>query len=80
MQQGRVYFLAEAAYLNDVHTELLRFPTAVHDDIVDALAWAVNLSIGRSPRRPPAPPKPLKSWKDKLSQYVEGGETTYMSA
>jgi hypothetical protein len=79
MQQGRVYFLAEAAYLNDVHTELLRFPTAVHDDIVDALAWAVNLSIGRSPRRTP-PPKPLKSWKDRLAQYVEGGETTYMSA
>ena len=80
LQQGRVYFLADAPYLNDVHTELTRFPTGVQDDIVDALAWAVNLSIGATPIQPKKP-KAQKSWKDRLNEaaYTSSG-TSHMSA
>ena len=77
MQQGRVYFPTNAPWLNDVHTELLRFPAGAHDDIVDALAWAVNLCVGRSPRKV-AETKPHKSWKDALSKYLSG--TSYGSS
>lgn len=80
MQQGRVYFPTEAAWLNDLQTELLRFPAAAHDDIVDALAWATNLCVGKSPKLMPQP-KPLPSWKDKLRQFVETSDgSTHMSA
>jgi phage terminase large subunit-like protein len=80
MQQGKVYFIADAPYLHDVHVELLRFPTAVHDDIVDALSWAVNLCIGRAPRLV-AQVKPLPSWKDNLQKFIEAGVgTSHMSA
>jgi phage terminase large subunit-like protein len=80
LQQGRVYFLADAAYLPDLHTELLRFPTGVHDDIVDALAWCVNLCIGRAPQVQPTI-KPPPSWKDRLNQFIAPGYGTgHMSA
>lgn len=81
MQQGRVYFPTEASWLGDVQTELLRFPAGAHDDIVDAMAWAVNLCIGRSPKKL-AVPKPVKGWRDKLSQLTDGffGEQSHMAS
>lgn len=81
MQQGRVYFPTEASWLNEVHTELLRFPAGAHDDIVDAMAWAVNLCVGKSPKKLPEP-KPLPSWKDKLHLYAVGSDNgaSHMSA
>ena len=79
MQQGRVYFPTEASWMRDVHTELLRFPAGVHDDIVDALAWAVNLAVGKSPKKLPQP-KPPPSWKDKLSQFMTPGGGSHMAA
>ena len=81
MQQGRVYFPKEAGWLNDAHTELLRFPAGAHDDIVDALAWAVNLCVGKSPRKMPEPKAP-KSWRDRLSEFTSGtfGESSHMAA
>lgn len=80
MQQGRVYFPKDAPWLNDVHTELLRFPAGAHDDIVDAMAWAVNLCVGRSPRVVPKP-KHMLGWRDKLTQYgTIQGEYSHMAA
>jgi predicted phage terminase large subunit-like protein len=78
MQQGRVYFPDTASWRQTTEHELLRFPGGVHDDIVDALAWATNLVVGKSaPRKSES--KPLKSWKDKLGDLfvLEG---THMSA
>lgn len=40
MENGKIYLLKHAAYLQDVKTELLLFPMAAHDDIVD------NFSMG----------------------------------
>lgn len=78
MQQGRVYFPTTAGWLNDLQTELLRFPAGAHDDMVDALAWAVNLCVGKSPKRKPEPKK-VKGWRDKLPQLM-GGEKSHMAA
>ncbi len=35
MGNGRVYFPKGAPWLEDVEAELLGFPTAAHDDVVD---------------------------------------------
>lgn len=78
MQLGKVYFPAEASWLADTRHEMLRFPGGVHDDIVDALAWAVNLVVGKAPPRRAAP-KPLKSWRDKLTSLM-GAEGSHMAA
>jgi len=78
MQQGRVYFPLNASWLPLAKKELLRFPAGAHDDIVDALAWAVTLAIGSAPPRGAAPPK-IKSWKDKLTAFGVG-ETSHMGA
>lgn len=80
MQQGRVYFPQNAGWLNDLQTELLRFPAGAHDDMVDALSWAVNLCVGKSPKRLPQP-KELPSWKDKLNSHgFISGESSHLCA
>jgi predicted phage terminase large subunit-like protein len=78
MQQGRVFFPENAPWRSDAEHELLRFPGGVHDDIVDALAWATNLVVGKAAPRP-AEPQRLLSWKDKLNDnlVLDG---THMSA
>lgn len=73
MQQNRIFFPSEASWLPVVKKELLRFPAGAHDDIVDAMAWAVTLAVGSPPPRGVQPPK-VKSWKDKLTAYGSGGE------
>lgn len=77
MQQGRVVFPEGAAWLGQAEQELLRFPAGVHDDVVDALAWAAQLCMGKEPPRLAVPP-PLPSWRDKLS--IMGGQGGHMSA
>lgn len=77
MQQGRVYFLEDAPWRPAAEQEMLRFPAGAHDDVVDALAWAARLCMGKAP---PSAPDPVKgpSWKDKLSQL--GGTGSHMVA
>ena len=65
MQHGRVYFPEDAHWRGQAEHELLRFPGGAHDDVVDALAWAVRLSLGKAaPQSPEAPV--TRSWKDRL--------------
>ena len=78
MQQGRVIFPEEAAWRAQAEQELLRFPAGVHDDVVDALAWAVQLCMGKEPPQEYTPP-PLKSWRDRLSESF-AGSGSHMSA
>lgn len=68
MQQGRVVFHQHAGWLPQMEQELLRFPAGVHDDVVDALAWAVHLCMGKEPPKLYTAP-PLPSWKDKLALH-----------
>lgn len=77
MQQGRVVFPEGAGWLSQAEQELLRFPAGAHDDVVDALAWAAQLCMGKEPPRLAVPP-PLPSWRDKLS--IMGGQGGHMSA
>lgn len=72
MQAHKVLFDADAPYFPVMQKELLFFPAGKHDDIVDALAWAIRLLLTRSAPRQQVPKK-LKSWKDKLAQYTGGG-------
>jgi len=41
MEAGDIFFPKNSTWFADVQTELLRFPEAEHDDIVDSLAYAV---------------------------------------
>lgn len=77
MQQGRVVFPEGASWLPQAEQELLRFPAGAHDDVVDALAWATQLCMGKEPPRLAVPP-PLPSWRDKLNIF--GGGAGHMAA
>jgi predicted phage terminase large subunit-like protein len=77
MQQGRVVFPEGAQWLGQAEQELLRFPAGAHDDVVDALAWAAQLCMGKEPPRVAATP-PLPSWRDKLS--ITSGQGSHMTA
>lgn len=72
MELRRFWFFEQSPWLNDVQMELLRFPAGRHDDIVDALSWAVRLSTGKQPKKP-GKKKALPSWKDNLRQFMGSG-------
>ena len=74
MQSGTVLFPKEAPWLGVAETELLRFPAGAHDDIVDALAWVVQLATTRPPPRQWEPP-PVRSWKDRLTDMLDAPYT-----
>jgi predicted phage terminase large subunit-like protein len=46
MSMGKVYFPRFAPWLSTAENELLKFPSAKHDDFVDALAWA-GITLGQ---------------------------------
>lgn len=71
MQMGKMYFQQEASYGRERDNELLRFPAGKHDDIVDAAAWAMRLTLAHAPPRKPEPKK-IKGWRDKLAAGTSG--------
>lgn len=71
MQLHKVFIQKDAPWTEPFVRELMTFPAGKHDDQVDALAWAVRLTLSKSAPRP-ATPKKIASWKDGLAQYVEG--------
>jgi len=79
MQQGRVWFPTDAPFMPAVTLELLRFPAGAHDDIVDALAHAVNLCVNKSPQYKKEA-KPVPSWKDKIGGFLGRTGVSHMSA
>lgn len=71
MQQGRVIVPSDQTWVETLMSELLRFPTGLHDDIVDGCAWLIRMMLDVQP-----PPRPsertrtkgeFKSWKDRLN-------------
>ncbi len=80
MQHKRVYFRKAAPWYAALEREFLRFMAGGnHDDQVDAVAWCVQLCVGRAP--PPTPrEKKQKSWRDKIKSLAGAGETTAMAA
>ena len=73
MEHKKFWFFEESPWLKDCQMELLRFPAGRHDDIVDALSWAVRLATGKKPKKRP-PKKKLKSWKDDIQRFMGNGE------
>ena len=67
MQLMKVFFDRDAPYFTDMQKELLHFPQGKHDDIVDALAWAVRLTLGHTAPREKVLRTKLPSWRDRLS-------------
>ncbi|TXH17300.1 MAG: hypothetical protein E6R03_04145 [Hyphomicrobiaceae bacterium] len=65
-RQGKVYFPRHSTWLASFESELLSFPSGVHDDQVDAFAW-IGQMMGLY--APPTAPKPkAPKWVDKLGQ------------
>lgn len=80
MQAGKIYFDKNAHWYRELQKELLHFPAGKHDDQVDALAWAVRLTLTRSAPKQKEQPR-AKSWKDKIPGMGAGAPSgTHMSA
>lgn len=78
MQQHRVIFPQDARWKGSVVSEMLRFPAGAHDDVVDALAWAVRLTMEYAPPQRPAE-RTIASWKDRLNN-LGGSQGSHMTA
>jgi predicted phage terminase large subunit-like protein len=70
MRQGKVLFPKGAPWMEWLQNELLRFPSSPMDDGVDAMAW-IGQMLNMVQYTPPPKSKP-KSWKDRLTQFVNG--------
>jgi predicted phage terminase large subunit-like protein len=80
MEHKRFWMFEDSPWLQDVKRELLRFPAGKHDDIVDALSWAVRLATGKKPKKPPMKKK-IKSWRDNIGQFMgNSGSGGHLSA
>ena len=80
MQLGKVYFDKNAPWFDPVYREMIVFPAGKHDDCVDAIAWAIRLTLTRAaPREERKAPK-LKSWKDELNGILSGKGGSHMAA
>lgn len=79
MQQGSVMFPERAPWLEALQHELLRFPSGIRDDQVDALAWLVRMAAwmplpqSLSERLRSHSPDGFKSWRDRLSSLMDRG-------
>lgn len=80
MQAGKVYFDKEAHWFGECYKEMLHFPAGKHDDQIDALAWAIRLTLTRVAPRDTRPQPRIKSWKDDIAQYISGAGGSHMSA
>lgn len=83
MQLGKVYFPEEGSrpWVDVCVREMIVFPNGKHDDQVDALAWAVRMTLDRPPPKDPTPKtKAPESWKTKLNRMLNGQGGGHMSA
>ena len=79
MSMGRVRFPGFAPWWGDAMDELLKFPSARHDDFVDALAWMgiglstqANASQSEDFRRDKEPVEGTFAWIKKMAKYESG--------
>lgn len=75
MQNRKVLFPRGASWFDSMQREMLRFPAGAHDDIVDAMAWAVQLVVGKEPPRKPTAfrNKPELTVAQKLAKLGRAG-------
>ena len=83
MQLGKVLFpeANSRPWIDVCVREMIVFPNGKHDDQVDALAWAVRMTLERPPPKDPTPkPKGPESWKKKLQRMLSGQGGGHMAA
>lgn len=80
IQAGKLYVPYNAPWTDTFVNELLRFPSGVHDDQVDMIAWIGQMLMLMSPATIRKERKP--SWRDKLAKFKTdgGGHKSAMSA
>lgn len=78
VQSRKVHLPYNAPWSDDFISELLRFPTGLHDDQVDMFAWLGMMLVLMAPAVVRVERKP--SWRDKLAKFSRGGDATYKSA
>lgn len=80
MQLRKVFIRNNMRWTEPFVRELMVFPGGKHDDQVDAASWCTRLTLNHLPKKPP-PPKPPKSWRDKLNGIANGrGGDSHMAA
>ena len=72
LQQGMVLFPKDHPMLEVLIAEMLTFPSGLHDDLVDALAWIGRMMVLFAPLTMAAE-QPKKSWRDKLGRTKNVG-------
>ena len=65
MENGKFYFRKNAPWLNDVEAELLLFPRAAHDDIVDVVSMAADEAVASA-----VPLSGDESYEEEASEQV----------
>ena len=78
VQSRKVHIPYNAPWTEDFISELLRFPTGLHDDQVDMFAWIGMMLVLMAPAIVRVERKP--SWRDKLAKFSRGGDADYKSA
>ena len=72
MQRKQVFFRGGCDETQYLINQMLRFPSGVHDDGVDAMAWIGQMIQGMTPLNE-VRAKPKKSWRDDLSKFARAG-------
>jgi predicted phage terminase large subunit-like protein len=82
MQTANVFFPVQENWATKAMDEMLRFPSGVNDDIVDAMAWLVIMSKSISAPMPKNFRSKRESWKKKLDKMSTGTtrSTSFMTA
>ena len=83
MQLGKVYWPEDGAFpwVEPCVRELIVFPNGKNDDQVDAVAWAVRMTLNHAAPRDPAPkPRGPESWKTRLAREIAGAGGGHMAS
>jgi len=74
MQQGAVFWAKGAPWLDNMRHEMLRFPSGVLEDCVDAAAWLARMSTTTPAPRKVEPRDPWLgrqgSWRDRVNRLA----------
>lgn len=79
LQQGRLLMPKDALFVDDLVSEMLRFPYGVNDDQVDAIAWLCLMMDNFTPLST-RKEKKKASWRDKLKIKTKATGAGAMSA
>lgn len=82
MQMGQLLFPIGQPWSDKAQQELLRFPSGVHDDIVDSLAWLARMALHIGPPAGRASHRRARrtSWRNELGRFTVGTATDFMTA